>query len=214
MINHPNPQKFHGLLTALTDCLKKLVSNNADVIGAAIVSLEGMPIASTFSKDIDDALLGAMMAAVQSFAERSVRQLSRGALKSVLIEANEGNILISKAENGTILCVLTKPEPSLGMILLNVQSTCNEVSKMYARELSTEEIERAYRKILLIMKENNTSRLSLERTRLPEFFESNLLTNNQDGLPSFKLEVDLYLKENQVNVFYDKQKVSIQKFDN
>ncbi len=207
-------QKFHVLLTALTDCLKKLLSNNADLIGAAIVSLEGMPIASTFSKDIDDALLGAMMAAVQSFAERSVRQLSRGALKSVLIEANEGNILISRAENDTILCVLTKPEPSLGMILLNVQSTCNEVSKMYSRELTTEEIDRAYRKILIIMKENNTSRLSIERNRLPEFFESNLLTNSQDGLPSFKLEVDLYLKENNVDVFYDEQKVTIQKLEN
>ncbi|MFX1239149.1 MAG: roadblock/LC7 domain-containing protein [Promethearchaeota archaeon] len=211
MIYPSDHKKFNGLLTELIECLKRLVQGNSDIEGATIVSPEGLPIASTLSNEIDDALLGAMMAAVQSFAERSVQQLARGTLKQVLIEAKDGNMLLSKAENNTILCILTKPEPSLGMVLLNTKSACKEISSKYSRVVTTEEMENAYRKILLIMKENNTTILELKRDRLPEFFLPNLLTNDENGEICFKLEVDLYFKGNNINLLYDKKQVSIHK---
>ena len=92
-------------------------SSNPNIQGSAIVSIQGLPICSTLSRDVNDGILSAICAAILSVSKGVVRELDRGGLKRILIEGDEGIIILSKARPNYILCTLVKSDASLGMFL-------------------------------------------------------------------------------------------------
>ncbi|MFX1385256.1 MAG: roadblock/LC7 domain-containing protein [Promethearchaeota archaeon] len=114
----------------LTDLLRRLESVNSDVQGSSVVSVQGLPICSALARDVNDGIVSAMSAAIQSVSERAVEELSRGTLTRILIEGEDGNIILSKAGNNAILCTLTKPGASLGMVFLNIQSVSKKIAEL------------------------------------------------------------------------------------
>jgi len=103
---------------------------NSDVQGSSIVSVQGLPICSALARNVNDGIVSAMSAAIQSVSERAVEELARGALTRILIEGEDGNIILSKAGNNAILCTLTKPGASLGMVFLNIQSVSKKIAEL------------------------------------------------------------------------------------
>ena len=87
-------------------------------------------IAFALARNVNDGIVSAMSAAIQSVSERAVEELSRGILTRILIEGEEGNIILSKAGNNAILCTLTKPGASLGMVFLNIQSVSKKIAEL------------------------------------------------------------------------------------
>ena len=114
----------------LTELLRTLESVNSDVQGSSIVSVQGLPICSALARDVNDGIVSAMSAAIQSVSERAVEELARGALKRIHIEGEDGIIILSKAGNNAILCVLAKPNANLGMLFINIQSVAKKVSEL------------------------------------------------------------------------------------
>lgn len=103
---------------------------NAEIQGSAIVSIQGLPICSVLARDVNDGIVSAMSAAILSVSDRAVEELARGELKRILIEGNDGIIILSKAGQNAILCVLTKGNASLGMVFLNIQSVSKKISNL------------------------------------------------------------------------------------
>jgi predicted regulator of Ras-like GTPase activity (Roadblock/LC7/MglB family) len=114
----------------LTELLRTLESINSDVQGSSIVSVQGLPICSALARDVNDGIVSAMSAAIQSVSERAVEELARGALKRIHIEGDDGIIILSKAGNNAILCVLAKPNANLGMLFINIQSVAKKVAEL------------------------------------------------------------------------------------
>ena len=123
-------QSLSENIDLLTELLRKLESVNPDVQGSSIVSVQGLPICSALARDVNDGIVSAMSAAIQSVSERAVEELARGALKRILIEGEDGTIILSKAGNNAILCVLTKKDSKLGMVFLNIQSVAKKISEL------------------------------------------------------------------------------------
>jgi len=94
--------------------LKRLVGSNPDVEAGAIVSLEGTLIVSVFPEVIDDTRIAAMTAAIFSLGERGVLEVARGNLKRIMIEGDNGLILIMAAGKNRILVLSTTRYPRLG----------------------------------------------------------------------------------------------------
>ncbi|MHA2007737.1 MAG: roadblock/LC7 domain-containing protein [Promethearchaeota archaeon] len=117
-------------IAELTDLLRKMEAMNPDIQGSAIVSVQGLPICSALARDVNDGIVSAMSAAILSVSERAVEELARGDLKRILIEGVDGIIILSKAGENAILCVLVKPDASLGMVFLNIQSVSNKISDL------------------------------------------------------------------------------------
>jgi len=106
---------------------------NSEIQGSAIISIQGLPIASALPKteygeEANDGIVSAMSAAIQSVSERAVQELSRGNLKRIMIEGDEGLIILSSAGDNAILCVLTVPNPSLGMIFINITAVSKKIA--------------------------------------------------------------------------------------
>ena len=117
-------------ISELTDLLRKLSAVNSDIEGSAIVSVQGLPICSVLSRNVNDGIVSAMSAAIQSVSERAVEELDRGELKRIIIEGLNGIIVHSKAGDNAILCTLCSPNSSLGMVFLNIQSVSNRIASL------------------------------------------------------------------------------------
>ncbi len=112
------------------EMLKQLEAVNSDIQGSAIVSVQGLPICSVLSQNSNEGIVSAMSAAILSVSERAVEELNRGQLKRILIEGNEGLIILSRAGNNAILCTLAKSNASLGMVFLNIQSVSKRIAEL------------------------------------------------------------------------------------
>jgi hypothetical protein len=117
-------------ISELTEILRNLEAVNSDVQGSAIVSVQGLPICSALSKEVNDGIVSAMSAAILSVSERAVQELARGELKRILIEGIDGLIILSQAGQNAILATLTAPDPSLGMVFLNIESVTKKISEI------------------------------------------------------------------------------------
>jgi predicted regulator of Ras-like GTPase activity (Roadblock/LC7/MglB family) len=125
-----NMVKFIKL--SLETSIQNSFGNNPDIQGAAIFNLQGFSIRSILPRDVDEAIVSAMSAAILSVSERAVEELERGKLKRILIEGIEGTIILSKIEEKAILCTLTKSNASLGMVFLGIQGISREISRYLA----------------------------------------------------------------------------------
>ena len=87
-------------ITELVNLLRQMEAMNSEIQGSAIISIQGLPIASALPKteygeEANDGIVSAMSAAIQSVSERAVQELSRGNLKRIMIEGDEGLIILS-----------------------------------------------------------------------------------------------------------------------
>ena len=117
-------------ISELIELLRKMEAVNAEIQGSAIVSVQGLPICSVLARDVNDGIVSAMSAAILSVSERAVEELARGDLKRILIEGNDGIIILSKAGQNAILCTLCRANASLGMVFLNIQSVSRKISEL------------------------------------------------------------------------------------
>jgi len=104
-------------IAELTELLREMEAINPNIQGSAIVSFQGLPICSTLSRDVNEGIVSAICAAILSVSKGVVKELDRGDLKRILIEGDEGIIILSKTGPNYILCTLAKSDASLGMFL-------------------------------------------------------------------------------------------------
>ncbi len=117
-------------ISELTDLLRNLEAVNSDIQGSAIVSVQGLPICSALSRGVNDGIVSAMSAAILSVSERAVQELARGNLQRILIEGIEGIIILSRAGENAILCTLARPDASLGMVFIHIQSVSKKIATL------------------------------------------------------------------------------------
>lgn len=110
--------------------LKELNGTSADIEASAVISTDGLMIASMLPADMDEDRVGAMSAAMLSLGDRSAAELSRGELEQVLIKGDHGYILMTHASEEAVLTVIAKPKARLGLIFLDVKRAAEEIAKL------------------------------------------------------------------------------------
>ncbi len=114
----------------LHSILRDLNGSSADVQASAIVSTDGLVMASLLPGDIDEDRLGAMSAAMLSLGDRAARELGRGELEQVLVRGRQGFILLAHAGPDAVLTVLTRREAKLGLVFLDVKRAAVAIAKV------------------------------------------------------------------------------------
>lgn len=115
---------------SLDDILKKLLNAIPEVKAAAIVSAEGLPIASALPQGIDETRIAAMTAALLSLAERSVIEMEKGEFEQLYVRGNEGYLLVLQAGPNAVLTVSTTKDVRLGLIFLDCKRTTEKIAKL------------------------------------------------------------------------------------
>ncbi|GAH38554.1 unnamed protein product, partial [marine sediment metagenome] len=81
---------FENKTAELKTTLSDLKIKVPEIESAAIVSIEGLPIASVLPQEIEEARLAAMTAAMLSLGERVAQEMQRGELEKIFIEGAYG----------------------------------------------------------------------------------------------------------------------------
>ena len=112
----------------LDDILKKLLSAIPEVKAAAIVSAEGLPIASALPQGVDETRIAAMPAALLSLSERAVIEMEKGEFDQLYVKGTEGYLLVLQAGPNAVLTVSTSKDVRLGLIFLDCRRTCEKIA--------------------------------------------------------------------------------------
>lgn len=115
------------------ECVNKLLTElqkkSSDIEGTAVVSTEGLVIASVLNKSFEEEHLAAISAIVLSLGERIVTELSRGALEQVYVKGKKGYVLITWSSAEALLVVIAPSVVKLGMIFLDTKRTAAELAQ-------------------------------------------------------------------------------------
>ena len=114
----------------LQNVLEELKSSSADVEASALISSDGLMIASALQQGVDEDRVGAMSAALLSLGDRAARELARGTLESVQLKGERGYVMMVAAGREAVLTVLAKPSAKLGLLLLDVKRASEALSKL------------------------------------------------------------------------------------
>ncbi len=104
--------------------------NVPHVEATAIVSTDGLVIASRLPDQVEEDRVGAMGAAILSISSRSGEELARGGMRRVLIEGELGYILIRSISEDAILVALVGKEVRLGMLFYECKKCIEKLSEI------------------------------------------------------------------------------------
>jgi len=112
----------------IIDRLRDLQAGTPDVEASAIVSVDGLIIASALPANVEEDRVSAMSAAMLSLGERIAGELGRGLLNQVYIRGNQGYVLLTAVGQEAVLTVLAREQAKLGLIFLDMRRTADDLS--------------------------------------------------------------------------------------
>ena len=114
----------------LQQVLEELKGSSADVEASALISTDGLIIASALPQGMDEDRVSAMSAALLSLGDRAARELARGTLERVLLQGERGYVIMSSAGSEAVLTVLAKQNAKLGLLFLDIKRAAEALSKL------------------------------------------------------------------------------------
>ncbi|MGB9723683.1 MAG: roadblock/LC7 domain-containing protein [Chloroflexia bacterium] len=110
--------------------LKELQMTTPDVEASAVVSVDGLIIASALPADVEEDRVSAMSAAMLSLGERIANELRRGALDQVFVRGEEGYVLLMSVGQEAVLTALARKNAKLGLVFLDMKRTAAELLRL------------------------------------------------------------------------------------
>jgi len=110
--------------------LRDMQIASSDIIASAVVSVDGLTIASALPGDVEEDRVAAMSAAMLSLGERIAGELGRGGLDEVYIRGEDGFVLLTAVGDEAVLTALARNEAKLGMIFLEMRRAAEDLEKL------------------------------------------------------------------------------------
>ena len=114
----------------MVDRLRDLQASTPDVEASAIVSVDGLIMASSLPADVEEDRVSAMSAAMLSLGERIASELGRGILDEVYIHGNDGYVILMSVGQDAVLTVLARSKAKLGLIFLDMKRATEDLAKL------------------------------------------------------------------------------------
>src|SRR5450432_54546 len=124
------PLEYVSRASRLDRILRELLHQTPGVEAAAVVSFDGLPMASALPPEMDEDRVAAMSAALLSLAERAAQGLGRGDLSQVYIEGENGTVFLVSAQDEGVLIAVTAADAKVGMMLYEVKLAANRVGEV------------------------------------------------------------------------------------
>jgi predicted regulator of Ras-like GTPase activity (Roadblock/LC7/MglB family) len=113
----------------LRELLKNL-GNKSPILGAAIFSVEGLPLVSQFHAGTEEVSVAALVASIHSAGEQTVKELKQGELKSIIITGDLGTTLVISISPDYILTVTAPENAKLGLIFTDAKRAARDARKI------------------------------------------------------------------------------------
>lgn len=112
----------------MVERLRELQVSSPDVEATAIISVDGLPIASSLPQGVEEDRVSAMSAAMLSLGERIAGELGRGMLDEVYVRGERGYVILRAVGEEAVLTVLARQQAKLGLLFLDMRRAAKELS--------------------------------------------------------------------------------------
>ena len=118
----------------LEDILKIMLASMSEVQSAAIVSIEGLPIASVLNPNIDETKISAITAAILTLAEIATQEFGKGIFEQVFVRGQYGYVFTMVVGHNAVLTISTTRDINLGLIFIETKRSCDKIAKYLTKE--------------------------------------------------------------------------------
>lgn len=110
--------------------LRDMRASSPDIEASAVVSVDGLTIASDLPATTEEDRVSAMSAAMLSLGERIASELGRGGLDQVYVRGNNGYVLLNAVGEEAVLTVLCRRDAKLGLVFLDTKRAASDLAAM------------------------------------------------------------------------------------
>jgi predicted regulator of Ras-like GTPase activity (Roadblock/LC7/MglB family) len=114
----------------MVDRLRDLQAGTPDIEASAVVSVDGLIMASSLPSGVDEDRISAMSAAMLSLGDRIASELERGTLRQVHIKGSSGIIVLQAIGEEAVLTVLAREQAKLGLIFLDMGRAADDLVRL------------------------------------------------------------------------------------
>ena len=114
----------------MMDRLRSMQAASPDIEASAVVSVDGLIMASALPAEVEEDRVSAMSAAMLSLGERIATELGRGSLEQVYIKGTKGFIILTAVGDEAVLTALARQEAKLGLIFLEMRRAAEDLLKL------------------------------------------------------------------------------------
>jgi predicted regulator of Ras-like GTPase activity (Roadblock/LC7/MglB family) len=114
----------------MVDRLRDLQATTPEIEASAVVSVDGLIMASSLPPGIEEDRVSAMSAAMLSLGERISNELGRGSLDQVYIKGHDGFVILMSVGDEAVLTTLVREGAKLGLIFLDMRRTADDLEKL------------------------------------------------------------------------------------
>lgn len=111
----------------LIDQVLRELKNVGGIESSAVVTRDGLLVASDASLDVDIETFAAMSASMAGAAETAMVEVKGGTAARVIVESENSKLIAMGAGPKVLLVVLTKREVPLGLILLRLNEAARKI---------------------------------------------------------------------------------------
>ncbi|MEK7326728.1 MAG: roadblock/LC7 domain-containing protein [Chloroflexota bacterium] len=125
-----NAPKTMSRTDQMVSRLREMQISTPDIEASAVVSVDGLTMASALPPGIEEDRVAAMAAAMLSLGERIASELGRKTLEQVYIHGDKGHVFVVAVGQEAVLTVLCREQAKLGMVLLDMRRAAADLSKL------------------------------------------------------------------------------------
>lgn len=110
--------------------LRDLRVTTPDIEASAVVSVDGLIMASDLPADVEEDRVSAMSAAMLSLGERIASELGRGTLDQVYIRGDSGYVILMSVGEEAVLTSLARKDAKLGLVFLDMRRAASDLGRL------------------------------------------------------------------------------------
>ena len=114
----------------MVERLQNMQAAAPDIEASAIVSVDGLIMASALQQGVEEDRVSAMSAAMLSLGERISSELGRGGLEQVYIKGHAGSIILTSVGEEAVLTAMARQDAKLGLIFLEMRRASEDLVKL------------------------------------------------------------------------------------
>ncbi|CAN5639766.1 hypothetical protein BH24ACT26_BH24ACT26_17050 [soil metagenome] len=119
----------------LAEALDEFLGVSPEVEAAAVVSVDGLPMASALPPEVQEDRLAAMSAALLILGERAASGLGKGDLAQVMVESAHGYVVLMAAGPHAVLVAVTSIQARAGLLLFEMRRMAVKVAAFMRQDV-------------------------------------------------------------------------------
>ena len=118
------------LMSKARGLLRALQASSDQIQASALVTHDGLTLASVLSSEVNADRFGAMCASLLALASRAAGEVDRGELRQVILDGEYGPLLLTRAGTTGVLAVAASPKANLGKVILDTRKTAIDLANL------------------------------------------------------------------------------------